>query len=83
VHIIAIAWIYVTLLMALTERSVTAGVLTFLLYGVAPLALFVYVFGTPWRKRRRRAAAQARGASVAVPGHPADEPDRADAKSDQ
>jgi len=48
-HIIAIAWLYVTLLMAATESSIVGGVLTFLLYGLGPLALFVWVFG-----RRRR-----------------------------
>jgi len=50
VHIVAIAWIYVTLLMAATEPSFVAGVLTFLLYGLVPLALFVLVLG------RRRAS---------------------------
>ena len=38
-YIVAIGWLYVTVLMAATERSVTAGVLTFLAYGLAPLAL--------------------------------------------
>ena len=42
-YIIAIAWIYVTLLMAATESSFVGGVLTFLLYGLGPLALFVWV----------------------------------------
>jgi hypothetical protein len=48
-YIIAIAWIYVTVLMAATEPSFVGGVLTFLLYGLAPLAVFVWLFG-----RRRR-----------------------------
>jgi hypothetical protein len=48
-YIIAIAWIYVTVLMAATEPSLVGGVLTFLLYGLAPLALIVWLFG-----RRRR-----------------------------
>ena len=54
-YIVAIAWIYVTLLMALTEPNITAGVLTFSVYGLAPLALFLYIFGTPQRARRRAA----------------------------
>jgi hypothetical protein len=41
VHIIVIAWLYVTILMAATEPSLVGGVLTFLVYGLAPLALFV------------------------------------------
>jgi hypothetical protein len=52
-YIIAIAWIYVVLLMALTEANVTAGILTFALYGVAPLALLLWLLGTPERRRRR------------------------------
>jgi hypothetical protein len=79
-HIIAIAWIYVTFLMAVTETSIVAGALTFLLYGVLPLALFVYVFGTPWRRARRRAR---EAASVAVAAERADAPDRRDAEPDQ
>jgi hypothetical protein len=53
-YIVAIAWIYVTLLMAVTEANVTAGILTFLLYGVMPLALLLWLFGSPIRRRRKR-----------------------------
>lgn len=69
-HIVALAWLYVTILMAATEPSFVQGALTFVFYGVAPLALFLYLFG-----RRRRP-------SVAPDQRP-DEPDRADAKPDQ
>lgn len=55
-YVIAIGWIYVTLLMALTETNVTAGILTFVLYGLAPLALLLWLFGTPIRRRRLRDA---------------------------
>jgi hypothetical protein len=54
-YVIAIGWLYVTLLMAATEANLTAGVLTFALYGVAPLALFLWLFGTPQRRRNRLA----------------------------
>jgi len=54
-YMIAIAWIYVTLLMAATEPSITAGVLTFSIYGLVPLALFLWLFGTPQRNRQRAA----------------------------
>jgi membrane protein implicated in regulation of membrane protease activity len=53
-YIVAIAWIYVTLLMALTETNVTAGILTFGLYGLAPLALLLWLMGAPVRRRRRQ-----------------------------
>lgn len=59
-YIVAIAWLYVVLMMALTEPSIVAGVATFLFYGLAPLALFLYVVGTPQRRRnqRRKSASQ-------------------------
>jgi len=52
-YVIAIGWLYVTLLMAATEANLTAGVLTFILYGAAPLALLLWLFGTPQRRRKR------------------------------
>ncbi len=55
-YVIAIAWLYVTLLMAATETSLVAGLLTFAFYGAAPLALFLWLFGTPQRRRNREAA---------------------------
>lgn len=72
-YVIAIGWLYVTLLMALTERSVVAGVLTFVFYGLAPVALLVFLTGGPGRRRRLRRLAHER----------ADDDDRGDAKPDQ
>jgi hypothetical protein len=40
-------------MMAITEDSVVAGIMTFLFYGVLPVALIMYVAGTGNRKRRR------------------------------
>lgn len=51
--IVAIGWLYVTLMMALTEHSFVAGVLTFLLYGVFPLSIVLYLLGTKQRRERR------------------------------
>jgi hypothetical protein len=48
-YIVAIAWLYVTILMAATEPSLVGGILTFLFYGLGPLALFVFLF----RRRKR------------------------------
>jgi hypothetical protein len=55
-YIIAIGWLYVTLLMAATETSWVAGVMTFLFYGLLPLSILLYLMGTPERKRRRQKA---------------------------
>jgi hypothetical protein len=60
VYIVAIAWIYVVLLMALTEPSIVAGIATFVFYGAAPLALFLWLFGTPQRARFRALREQQR-----------------------
>lgn len=59
-YLVAIAWIYVVLMMALAEAvsprgSVLGAVITLLMYGVGPLALLLYILGTPHRRRRRKA----------------------------
>lgn len=53
-YIVAIGWLYIAILMAATEVSVVAGVMTFLCYGLAPLALILWLVGTPRRRRARR-----------------------------
>ena len=60
-YLIAIAWFYVALIAAISDDTVLGGVLTFLFYGLAPIALFVWLFGSSARRRRReeREAAEA------------------------
>ncbi len=58
-HIVVIGWLYVVLLMALTEPSFTSGVVTFLLYGLFPLGIVVYLGQAPARRRLRQRAEQA------------------------
>jgi len=73
-YLVAVAWVYVVLMMALVEATGTGTVLgaifTFLLYGVLPLGVVMYLLGTPARRRARRLA-EARvavgAASVAQP----------------
>jgi hypothetical protein len=64
--IVALAWIYVVLLMSLTEPTVIAGMMTFLLYCVFPLGILLYVMG--WRPGRRRRKARP---GPKKPGRPA------------
>lgn len=52
-YIIVIAWLYVTLLMAATEQSITAGVLTFGFYGLIPCAILMWILGVKHRKFKR------------------------------
>ncbi|MBB2485964.1 hypothetical protein H5407_12105 [Mitsuaria sp. WAJ17] len=72
-YLIAIAWLYVALMMALAEASSPQGsifgaLITFLLYGVAPMALVLYLVGTPARRRARHLAeAQAQAQAVSEP----------------
>ena len=59
-YIVPIAWIYVALMMAVAEGSSSNGtvlgaLVTFALYGLLPVALVLYILGTPGRKRRLRA----------------------------
>lgn len=75
-YLVAIAWLYVALMMALAEATSTQGtvlgaIFTFLLYGVLPISIVMYVMATPARReaRRRAEAAQAQSPAAA----PADE----------
>jgi hypothetical protein len=78
VYIVALAWLYVTVLMAATEPSFIGGVLTFLTYGVGPLAIFLYVFG----RRRPRSPRRSAAPSTRV-REPSDQPDGGHPKPDQ
>lgn len=65
--IVAIAWMYVVLMMALAEATSAQGsllgaVITFLLYGVLPLSILLYILATPARRRARRAREASRSA---------------------
>jgi len=76
-YIVAIAWIYVVLMMAITELSVIAGIMTFFLYCVFPLTIVLYLMRTPQRKREqleKQAALQKQNESIA----PAPEPQQAE-----
>jgi len=76
-YLVAIAWIYVVLMMAVAEATnangtVVGAVFTFLGYGVLPLAIVMYIGRAPARRRMRRAreaeeAAQAAAASAVEP----------------
>ena len=60
-HIVAIGWMFVVMLMTLVEATSPGGTLlgaaiTFVLYGVLPLSIVLYILGTPGRKRARRRA---------------------------
>jgi hypothetical protein len=66
-YIVAIAWLYVVVLMALAEGLAVGGswlgaTITFVLYGLVPGSIALYLVGTPARRAaRRRTAASATG----------------------
>ena len=90
-HVVTLAWMYVAVMMAVAEATSTQGtilgaVITFVLYGLLPLGLVLYVMGTPARKRARaaqeaREAEEAQMAQQAPETHPDDVPPGAKAAS--
>jgi hypothetical protein len=84
IHLVVIAWLYVAVMMAVAEATATNGtvlgaIFTFLLYGLLPVALVVYLLATPARRRaakEREAAAQAAAREAAARmAAPSDAPD--------
>lgn len=72
-HIVPIAWMFVVLLMAVAEATSTQGTVlgaffTFVLYGVLPLSIVMYLLGTPgrWRARKQAEAAEAAAAAASA-----------------
>ena len=85
-YLVVLGWLYVVLMMAVAEATNTTGtvlgaIVTFVLYGLVPIAIIVYVMRSPQRRAERKAreaaelaAAQAASASALDPdagGHAA------------
>ncbi len=71
-YLVAIGWLYVVVMMAVAEAlspqgSLLGAVITFVFYGVLPLAILLYIMGTP---ARRRARLQAEAAGQIAPVEP-------------
>ena len=76
-YLVVIAWIYVVLMMSVAEATNTTGtvlgaMVTFVLYGLGPVALVVYLMRTPARnkalkKSRAEALAQHHALAGALP----------------
>jgi hypothetical protein len=67
-YLVLIAWLYVTLMMAVAEATSPAGsvmgaIITFTLYGLLPMGIVGYILGTPGRKRALHARAMAERAA--------------------
>jgi mannose/fructose/N-acetylgalactosamine-specific phosphotransferase system component IID len=60
VYLVVIAWMYVVLMMSVAEATSTTGsvlgaIVTFILYGLMPMGIVVYIMSTPARKRKIKA----------------------------
>jgi mannose/fructose/N-acetylgalactosamine-specific phosphotransferase system component IID len=70
--IVAIAWVYVALMMAMAEATSPQGtilgaVITLVFYGLVPVSLVMYLLGAPGRRKARLAReAQERSQHVAM-----------------
>ncbi len=53
-YIIAIGWLYVTILVALNEPTIVSGIISFLIYGLLPCGLLLWMAGSKVRRQRRR-----------------------------
>lgn len=65
-YIIAIGWLYVTLLVAANEASLVAGIISFCFYGLLPCSILIWMSGSKVR-RQRRAYLEARQAASGEP----------------
>ena len=79
-YIVPIAWLYVALMMAVAEATGTNGtvlgaVVTFVLYGLGPVTLVVYLMGSPARKRAIRAREAKEVQQARAASEPSDPPD--------
>ena len=81
-YLVAIAWFYVVLMMAIAEATSSNGTLlgaivTFVLYGLLPIALVLYLMGSPMRRRaiKARGAAELQAFRAAAATAASDPPD--------
>lgn len=75
-YIVAIGWLYVTVLVAMNEPTFFSGLISFLFYGLLPSGLLLWFSGT--RVRRERARHQALLADQML-----NQPDRGDPGQNQ
>ncbi|HMW24591.1 MAG TPA: hypothetical protein PKC59_14260 [Burkholderiaceae bacterium] len=83
-YLVPIGWLYVALMMALAEGMASHGswlgaAVTFVLYGLLPTALLMYLLGAPGRRRLRKAQEAAERAALAEAAATADAPPSAPA----
>jgi hypothetical protein len=78
-YIVAIAWLYVVVLMSLAEGLSPGGswlgaAFTLVLYGLVPGSIALYLIGTPSRRAARRRAEASAAGDPDGGGHAAGDP---------
>lgn len=66
--IVAIGWLYVTVLMAASQATVLAAIGTLLFYGLLPTGILMYIMLAPLRRRHRQAQEAAADAAAREAG---------------
>ncbi len=79
-YIVPIAWLYVVVLMAVAEATSAQGtwlgaVITFVLYGLLPLGIVMYVLLSPARRKAARRKQQADERAADASASSGDAPD--------
>lgn len=79
-YIVPIAWLYVVVLMAVAEATSAQGtwlgaVITFVLYGLLPLGIVMYVLLSPARRKAARRKQQAGERAADTSASSGDAPD--------
>ena len=59
-YLVVIGWLYVVMTIEVAEATNTTGtvlgaIVTFVLYGVVPIVLVIYIMRTPQRRKERKA----------------------------
>lgn len=75
-YIVAIGWLYVTVLVAMNEPTLFSGLISFAFYGLLPCSLLLWFSGTRVRRERRRH-------KELLAHRQANQPDRSDPAADQ
>jgi hypothetical protein len=57
-YIVAIAWMYVVMMVSFLQPTIFRGVVTFFGAGIFPLALLLFLVGTPQRRRNKEHLAE-------------------------
>ncbi|MFA9438437.1 hypothetical protein ACDA63_02235 [Uliginosibacterium sp. sgz301328] len=53
-HIVIIGWLFVAVMLAISQTSLVGAAITFIMWGLLPAGLITYLFGRRKRKGERK-----------------------------